>query len=1068
CLYRRPSTTLAALRLLDIVHYACVAAPCQRRGLLADSGKDLRAAALVPGVALAFLLSCEPAVLPPSANFEAPVPLPSSTHRSLQPDECHRFEVDLAAGVLLDVAVTQEGVDLSLRVLGPGDRELLTVDGPYAERGTERGLIEIEASGPHTVELTASAGSSAGSYTLRATHRGATAADRPFLEASSAQAAGDRARRSKDWELADQSYNRAAELWRRAGDRAGESLALHRLGMVRRRQGDRDAALVAYLDAARVARAAGLRVPTADLVYGVGRLRLDVANLEGAVDAFREAATLYAEQGDRQRQALAVNQVAGALERRGHLDAARRAYGQALELARQQDDPRWQGTFLNNLGEVHLRLGQPELALDLFDEALALRWRAGDRRGEGITLTSRGTAERRLDRLDEARDSFVAAWQLLRAEGDRPMSANALVGLGLTELKPPQAHRPELTPARLERAERAFTSALELLRGPGRWRSVAMVLLDLAEVHLARSDGDRARTLADEALALFDVVADRQGQASSYFAIARAERLRGRLEVAHRFHTLALERMESMRERARVDPLRTSYLAFRREYYEHAVDVAMELHRRDPGAGWLARALETSERSRARSLLETLLFARADLPRRLDPLLRDREDRAEARLIDLEVERVRLDLTGAEIAALDAVARRLRHAALELAEIREALRTADPATADLLRPEPFDVDRFSKAHLDPGTVLIEISLGETRSHLFRLDRDGVAGYPLPRRYRLERLARLAHEGLQHSRKPLAAGRARRALRELSRELLGPVADRLGDRRLVVVAEGALQYVPFAVLPDPRRLDEDEPPPLLERHEVVSLPSASVLEALRRPRPSPPVATRTLAVLADPVFGPDDPRLRSITDSAAPQSDALEPLERLPFTADEAAAIVALMPEDEGLAALGFDAHVDLVTSGALADYRILHFATHGRLHAEQPELSGLEFSRYDDAGRPRRGTLYAHQIYDLPLGANLVVLSACRTALGREVRGEGLVGLTRGFFHAGASRVVVSLWSVDDRATTELMIRFYRHLLTGGLPPAAALRAAQRELRAESRWSAPYYWAGFILQGDWR
>ena len=191
-------------------------------------------------------------------------------------------------------------------------------------------------------------------------------------------------------------------------------------------------------------------------------------------------------------------------------------------------------------------------------------------------------------------------------------------------------------------------------------------------------------------------------------------------------------------------------------------------------------------------------------------------------------------------------------------------------------------------------------------------------------------------------------------------------------------------------------------------------------------------------------------------------------QRLTFSRREAEAILAQAPAGSSFAAIGFDANRAVVTSGALADYRFLHFATHGELNTHRPELSRLVLSQLDREGKSVDGYVFAHEIYNLELAADLVVLSACATALGTEIRGEGLLGLTQGFLYAGAASVMVSLWNVDDRATAELMARFYRGLLSEGLPPAAALRAAQTSIRRTPRWQAPYYWAGFVLQGDWR
>jgi len=249
--------------------------------------------------------------------------------------------------------------------------------------------------------------------------------------------------------------------------------------------------------------------------------------------------------------------------------------------------------------------------------------------------------------------------------------------------------------------------------------------------------------------------------------------------------------------------------------------------------------------------------------------------------------------------------------------------------------------------------------------------------------------------------------------------------------------------------------------------------------LRRDHADRAPAPRQLAVFADPVFQADDPRVDSsgarVADGGQLRSDtglngAVGGLDfrRLRFSGREAERIARLVPAGERLEATGFAASRDAATSPALAGYRYVHFATHGVVDATYPELSGLVLSLVDEQGRPADGFLRLHDLYNLELNAELVTLSACRTALGQEIRGEGLIGLTRGFMYAGAERVVASLWDVQDRATAEIMSRFYTAILEEGLAPAAALRRAQLSMQGEPRWSDPYYWAPFVLQGEWR
>ncbi|MGQ0703555.1 MAG: CHAT domain-containing protein, partial [Gemmatimonadales bacterium] len=193
------------------------------------------------------------------------------------------------------------------------------------------------------------------------------------------------------------------------------------------------------------------------------------------------------------------------------------------------------------------------------------------------------------------------------------------------------------------------------------------------------------------------------------------------------------------------------------------------------------------------------------------------------------------------------------------------------------------------------------------------------------------------------------------------------------------------------------------------------------------------------------------------------------LPRLIGSRREAAAILALVPAEQRMRAVDFKANRSAATDPGLARYRIIHFATHGLLNSVDPELSGIVLSLVDESGRPQDGFLRLHEIFNLTLPAELIVLSACQTGLGQEIEGEGLVGLTRGFMYAGTPRVVASLWKVDDKATADLMKHFYQGMLgPRKLRPAEALRAAQLAVAGQKRWHSPYYWAGFVLQGEWR
>jgi len=277
-----------------------------------------------------------------------------------------------------------------------------------------------------------------------------------------------------------------------------------------------------------------------------------------------------------------------------------------------------------------------------------------------------------------------------------------------------------------------------------------------------------------------------------------------------------------------------------------------------------------------------------------------------------------------------------------------------------------------------------------------------------------------------------------------------------------VAEGALQYLPFAALPEPGKQV-----PLIVDHEVVCAPSASVVAVLRQETVGRDPAQKTLFIVADPVYSANDARVSQhllVSGGERRTADFM----RLRFSRTEAEQVANLIPAAAAGEAFDFDANRDAVLKADLARFRILHFATHSLVDDERPELSGIVLSLVDRAGRRQNGFLRLYDIYNLRLNADLVVLSACRTALGKEIKGEGLIGLTRGFFYAGAPRVLASLWEIDDRTTAAFMRPFYEAMFVRHERPAAALRSAQIAMWRTKGWDSPYYWAAFVMQGEWK
>jgi CHAT domain-containing protein len=428
----------------------------------------------------------------------------------------------------------------------------------------------------------------------------------------------------------------------------------------------------------------------------------------------------------------------------------------------------------------------------------------------------------------------------------------------------------------------------------------------------------------------------------------------------------------------------------------------------------------------------------------IEPALLARERSVRARLTDKEQSRIHLLTSKSKPAAIASIDRDIRALLGELNDVESDVRHSSPRYATLVAPEPLSLRDVQQKVLDDGTALLEISLGATRSYLWTVTREGLTVKTLPGRAEIETLVRSAHTMVTAQDKGFPA--AAKRLRNL---LFTPVAAVVKNRRVVIVPDGALHYVPFAAV--------------IPEREIVVLPSASVLSMMRRTsnakRP-----TGVVAVVADPVFRADDPRVEVAAVTRSATSDSALP--RLRFSRREAETVSGMVPAGKKIVALDFDASRSVLRR--VGDYRIVHFATHALVDDVHPQLSSLVLSTVDAKGREANGHVPLYEIYNLDLGSELVVLSACQTAIGKEMRGEGIVSLTHGFMYAGAPRVLSTLWRIDDRATAELMKHFYAGMLRDGLAPAAALHRAQRMLAKDERWSAPYYWAGFVLQGEWR
>jgi CHAT domain-containing protein len=823
----------------------------------------------------------------------------------------------------------------------------------------------------------------------------------PGLEALALNYSGVAAHYAGDWDAAERLYHTASERWLAIGDTAHHTLALQSLALLFNERGDPREA-IDYFDRALSQRAAMPRLDYAYTLYNSGLAYHLLGRFDEAIERYHSAMQVFAAVGERPAQARALQGIAAVLKASGEPQRARDVLREVIAMLPRGVDDRARAFALLLLGEIERDLGRLDESIALHTEALVLTHAPNDEIRVRVALAEdlrlAGQAMQARSQLDTALELELPRTHRARARAWRE------IGL----LAADQGER--------QASDQAFAEALDLYEATGAELERASVLEARAGVAFAAREFERSAADAAAAMEVFarTSVLGLHADQRVFFRAARRDTLE-----------LQIDALMALAHAARQgdDPARAQAL-------EH-------------------QAFEVSDRSRSLLLLDALGSERPDLSD-------DQRVRRHLLLEQLAGKRSRKDALLAQTAPDTAQIEQLSN---DIVRIRTEL--------DVLAARAYDASRSADAPnraatalaVPAGTTVAEYFIGQRGGWLFVLGAGPLSVHALPERETVERLAREVHDAWGSAAsdpKNLGA-----VIAELDELLFAPLAHVDADDALLLVPDGPLHLLPLASLAT--RADAS-----FTARDIATIPSvlaASAAHGIATPAP------RLLAMIGDPVFGTDDPRFRDQGSTGlAPSPDpdrvarsplSLNSLERLPAAAIEARDILALVPEDQRLALLGFDANLENVRAAHLDDYRILHFATHAWSDSVDPSLATLALSTTDRQGQLRDGALRAADLAALRLNADLVVLSGCETALGRRISGEGLVGLSNAFLRAGAGTVVASLWRVPDTSTAYLMREFYRALFDGSHTPSRALRAAQRTVRSQPRWADPYFWAGF-------
>jgi CHAT domain-containing protein/predicted negative regulator of RcsB-dependent stress response len=938
-------------------------------------------------------------------------------------------------------------------------------------------------------------------------------------------------------------YQKAAAQAKKAAAKLEESKALSETGRLYSYLGDNDEAQRRVLEAVKLLaidsqpdQPATLKDNYAESLNNLGEISYSKGDLAKSSKHFEDALKIFADIGDRKGEARALlfqGYIVGGLDDR---ETAVARITHALELYRAIGNKTGEALCLTVLALAHAQDDEGK-AIKLHRDASVIFRSIGDGQSEAIALNGVGQAYENLKDYSAALDNYQDALRVSQEKGNLDLESVALLNVARAyrlsgnlnqafatceqSLKLSRSAKKVLTEmvglnelANIYAAQKnhkqtigQYQKILRFYAGISDRRRQAMTWNDLGNAYLRFGEKQEALKSYERALSLSEQGSDKSVLVSSLYNIARAQRDLGALQPALASIEKSIKIIEELRTNVTSPDFRISYFSGVREHYDLCIDILMQLDHRYPGQGFSAAGFLTSERARARSLLDILTEVRADVRQGVAPELLAREQYVRGLLRAQARYQMDLSISAKNSIEKEEVARQINQLRTEYQEIEAQLRDQNPRVSGFSQSAPLSLEQVQAELRGGDTILLEYALGNERSYLWAVTSDSLRSYELPSRSILENAGREVYK-LLTTRQEVGEGMAGdyqanveasdRAYYEkalnLSQLLLGPVADQLGTKRIVIVTEGMLQYIPVDSLPLPRSkvapndgialpATAEDRRLLLDTNEITTLPSVSTLAAIRRHQHKVASSDKLVAIFADPVFNRNDDRVQNKINPDSPSSDldqhanevvALRGpagnagLPRLVHSSEEADAIVATTPRGTAMVARAFDANRETAMKPSVGGYQIVHFATHGFFNTEHPELSGIVLAMVKPDGSKINGFMPLQDIYKLDLSAQLVVLSACDTALGQDVKGEGLVSLTRGFMYAGSRSVVTSLWKVDDRATAKLMTHFYQAMLQDGMTPAAALRSAKQKIRGEKAWSAPFFWAGFVLQGEYK
>lgn len=817
--------------------------------------------------------------------------------------------------------------------------------------------------------------------------------------------------RQGDYAQATSHYQRALKVSESLGHRIGIGATLMNIGVMYARQGSYDEALAYYQRSLKIAEEVGDKTRTAVTLINIGGVHTRQGSYAEAFQCIQRALKMREELGDKRGIAVASNDLGDVYEAQGFYGKAIQYYQRALKMREEIADKRGIAVTLSNIGGVYVKQGSYGEAVNCYQRALRLMEELGYKIGIARTLSHIGNAYGRRGSYAEALEYHKRALEISSEINAKSAMGEVLNSIGTTYLK---LHK--------------YPEAIELLH--------------------------RALVLGQETKVPEIIWEARHGLAGGF------EKLANPTEALKHYKS-AIEEIEKVRARATFEEGKAEFLASKFSAYEDLIRLLCQLDVENPGTGYDRQAFEYVERAKARALLESLLEARLDLSLQVDAGLKQKEKGIFHKIAAVQ-SKLQKSVPDSERKKLFDELDNLEE---EHNTLKAEMRRANPRYAQMLYPEPLNLERIRSALLDQETALLEYLLGRDHAFAFLVTSDGLFVRKLEASQdlydRIDDYIKLLSSGSSKQFAGAVAGK------RLYRDLVSPIAEYIPKsvKRLIVMPDGKLYYLPFEAL---LRETSSGPRYMIEDYRIAYAPSATVLaDLLSQVRPRQSERKGEILAFADPVY-----RLAAKEvgeeDTIAEETGKSFHLDRgfslppLPFTSEEIKNIRRYSVGRSDFYQNEY-AKEEAIKNSPLEDFQIIHFAVHGLLDDRVPARSALVLTLDNDPAED--GILQAREVCNLKLAAELAVLSACQTGRGRLITGEGVVGLTRTFLYAGARSVLVSLWNINDQATARFMDGFYKYL-SRGETKEESLRQAKLEM-IDSGYSHPRYWAAFVLIGDY-